>query len=461
MSLSQLSCSSDVTEFSGWLMKKEKYNNAWNKVYCVLNSRTLKVYPNNETKEASETVLLSPETQIDVSEFDQTDNHVSETLPEFNENENKNINFSISTSDPNVEKVEPEIELTSETPENTQHWITAIQGALTVSPTLSMDDFKIISVVGRGSYGKVMLVQKKSNEHYYALKSIRKKTLIDEDKCYTVIAERNILMKMRHPFIIGLHFAFQTKTKFYLGLDYAPGGELYNHLDEVGTFPVDQVKIYIAEIALALDYMHSIGIVYRDLKPENVMLDSKGHVRLTDFGLSKDLSLTGDNSTSTFCGTPDYLAPEIVQNHNYGFQVDWWALAILAYEMLTATTPFFHKSRNRLLENIVNTPPRMSLVKDKNAADWIRFMLVKDPKNRPGFEELKDHPFFNDLNWDDVLEKKYEPDFKPLDSGRKSLSNFNTEYTTELAADSYTNSDEEFGMFEDFHFYDSFRIPDY
>ena len=214
-----------------------------------------------------------------------------------------------------------------------------------------MDNFKILSVIGRGYYGKVMLVQEiKSPKNFYAIKSIRKTTLKESNSIHTIVAERNVLAKCKHPFIVSLKFAFQTPSKFYFGLEYAPGGELFYHMQHRGLLPLEEVRLYVAEIALAFDFLHKNNIIYRDLKPENVLLDADGYVKLTDFGLAKDLSSI--NQTSTFCGTTEYLAPEIIRHMEYSFSVDWWTLGILAFELLFGRTPFANQNRIKMFQNI-------------------------------------------------------------------------------------------------------------
>lgn len=318
-----------------------------------------------------------------------------------------------------------------------------------MSEELSMKDFKIISVLGRGSFGKVMLVER--GESLYALKTIRKSYLTESNRMYQVIAERNILQRLSHPFIIQLHFAFQTEAKFYLGMEYAPGGELYFHMDMRQVIPVEEIRFYCAEIALALDYMHSLGIIYRDLKPENVMLDAQGHVKLTDFGLAKDLSVDGKTTTKSFCGTTSYMAPEVILGEGYGVEVDWWTLAILAFEMATTTSPFYNRNPKRMMDEIVNGCPRMNLVKDQGLKNFVSFLLVKNPKERPTFKQIKEHEFFAGLDWDKVLAREVKPPFVPVIRDRTDASNFNEAYTCEVAADSYTPEDS--GNIDDFSFF--------
>lgn len=312
-------------------------------------------------------------------------------------------------------------------------WINSIKANKCVSTKLKMDDFRIISVIGRGYYGKVMLVQKKDNGALFAIKSIRKSRLND-DNANSVLTEKNILMKIQHPFIVNLCFAFQTDTKVYLGLEYAPGGELFYHMDQCGTIPLDDAKLYIAEIILALSYLHSFGIIYRDLKPENVLFDEKGHIKLTDFGLSKNLS--GSDSTSTFCGTCEYLAPEIVLQQPYNYKVDVWALGVLSFEMIFGQTPFGDENKVYLFDKIVAEDPVFPFLCEYKITNFILRCLTKDASKRPTFDELKEDPLFSNLDWDKVYRREYTPRFIPRIKDPLQPTNFDPEFTNEIATDS-------------------------
>jgi serine/threonine protein kinase len=196
-----------------------------------------------------------------------------------------------------------------------------------------MDEFDSISVIGRGNYGKVMLCQSKFTRERFAIKTVRKAVLLKSQKVHTVIRERQILEQVTSPFIVRLCFAFQTPSKFYLGLEYVPGGDLFHRLtDRTNPITPADARLYIAEIALALDYVHEAGVLYRDLKPENVLVCRDGHLKLTDFGLAKQMN--AEEETATFCGTPEYVAPEMIRKENYSYAIDWWALGVLAFELV-------------------------------------------------------------------------------------------------------------------------------
>merc|ERR1719487_2669676 len=215
-----------------------------------------------------------------------------------------------------------------------------------------LDDFILMKVVGKGSYGKVMLVKHKDDSsRVYAMKMLRKENVIKRNQVEHTKTERNVLETVSHPFIVSLHYAFQTPKKLYIVLEYCAGGELFFHLSRAGRFSEGRCKLYAAEILLALEYLHSLSIIYRDLKPENLLLDADGHAKITDFGLSKQ-GIEDNVSARTMCGTPEYLAPEIISKTGHGRAVDWYSLGAIMYEMLTGLPPFYTQDREKLFRRI-------------------------------------------------------------------------------------------------------------
>lgn len=269
---------------------------------------------------------------------------------------------------------------------------------------------------------------------FFALKSIHKNRLLEAGKSETVIIERDIMLRAAHPFIVSLHFSFQSASKYFFGLQYAPGGELFFHMDSVGTIPVNDCRLYAAEIGLALEHLHSLGIIFRDLKPENILFDAEGHIKLTDFGLSKSLSL--DQTTNTFCGTSDYLSPEVVLGQPYSFGVDIWSLGILCYEMLLGVSPFSSDNKTILFQNIVNSDPYFPPQLDSRISDFISKLLTKNPRERPTFTQMKTHLFFEGFDWDKVYRKEYHPSFIPKIADPLSTAYFDPLFTAEPAYDS-------------------------
>ena len=232
---------------------------------------------------------------------------------------------------------------------------------ITDAEKLSVDDFELLQVLGKGSFGKVYLVRELSSKEIYAMKVLKKQDVKKRKQVEHTNTERRIMggLGMDHPFIVTLRYAFQNDEKLYMVTDYCRGGELFFHLKRFRTFSEDMVRFYSAEIVCALDHLHSNHVVYRDLKPENVLLDQDGHVRITDFGLSRDNVMT-DHGATTFCGTPEYLSPEMILHRKtkagYGTSVDWWSLGTLMYEMFTGWPPYYDKNLKSMCENILHKP---------------------------------------------------------------------------------------------------------
>lgn len=269
----------------------------------------------------------------------------------------------------------------------------------------------------------------------FALKVLKKDNIIKRNQVEHTKTERSVLGYVRHPFIVGMNMAFQSKNKLYFVLDYCAGGELFFHLGKLGKFPEPRARFYAAEIILAISYVHSLDIIYRDLKPENVLLDAQGHIRLTDFGLSKEGisgSATGANS---FCGTPEYLAPEILNRQGHGRAVDWWSLGALLYEMLTGLPPFYCQDRERLFEKIRKSELHYPASLSPNAKSVLRGLLTKDPTKRLGSgpndaEDIKRHPFFASVDWEKLQRGEVPPPWTPPIAGSSDTSQFDKEFTS-------------------------------
>ncbi|KAK5603027.1 hypothetical protein CRENBAI_014524 [Crenichthys baileyi] len=282
-------------------------------------------------------------------------------------------------------------------------------------------DFDYLKVIGKGSFGKVLLARHRKQGGYYAVKILDKQMIIKREEQRHVMVERNVLLKgLNHPFLVGLHFSFQTPKTLYFVLDFVNGGELFYHLQREGSFPEPRAAFYAAEIAAALGYLHSLSIVYRDLKPENILLDGQGHVMLTDFGLCKEGVAVG-GITHTFCGTPEYLAPEVLLGQPYSLAVDWWGLGAVLFEMLSGLPPFYSRSRLEMLENILYSPLRLPSGLSEGAIALLKGLLERNISRRLGqrldVEELKEHRFFASINWDDLIARKVRPPFIPKVTG--------------------------------------------
>ncbi|KAJ7997114.1 hypothetical protein DPEC_G00225590 [Dallia pectoralis] len=308
--------------------------------------------------------------------------------------------------------------------------------------------FALLRVLGKGGYGKVFQVRKVSGAatgKIFAMKVLKKAMIVRnaKDTAHTK-AERNILEEVKHPFIVDLIYAFQTGGKLYLILEYLSGGELFMQLEREGIFMEDTACFYLAEISMALGHLHQKGIIYRDLKPENIMLNNNGHVKLTDFGLCKE-SIHDGTVTHTFCGTIEYMAPEILMRSGHNRAVDWWSLGALMYDMLTGAPPFTGENRKKTIDKILkcklNLPPYLT----QEARDLLKKLLKRNSSLRLGAgpgdaSEIQSHPFFRHINWDDLLARKVEPPFKPFLQSADDVSQFDSKFTNEPPVDSPDDS---------------------
>ncbi|KAF7975278.1 hypothetical protein HWV62_10028 [Athelia sp. TMB] len=273
------------------------------------------------------------------------------------------------------------------------------------SGLLRLRDFEIKGTLGTGTFGRVLLVRLKtaspSTQNFFAMKVQRKSEIVRLRQVEHVNAERYILSRVRHPFVVDLFATFQDSQNIYMLLSYIPGGELFTHLRRAQRFTPDVTRFYLATIILALKYLHSFNIIYRDLKPENLLLDSRGYLRLTDFGFSKIV----DDRTWTLCGTPEYLAPEIIQSDGHGKAADWWACGILCYEMLVGIPPFFDETAYGIYEKILKGHIHWPRDMGQSSRNLIREFLHPDRSKRLGNmiggpQDILDHPWFRGVDWD-------------------------------------------------------------
>ena len=306
---------------------------------------------------------------------------------------------------------------------------------------VKLEDFKVLKVIGRGSFGKVNLVEYLPTHETYAMKSLKKDLLIEQEQIENTLLEKEILQTIDYPLLCGLVFCFQTEERIYFIMPFLSGGELFQHLRKFRTFDEEKVRFYGAQIALALEYLHSKGIVYRDLKPENILMDEQGYLRLADFGMAKKLK--DDEKAMSFCGTPEYLAPEIITMEGHDKNADWWSFGILLFEMLCGLPPFYVENLDKMYELIktssVKFPKRINLSED--AKDIIRKLLEKNPKKRlgsqNGIEEIKNHPFFQSIDFNLIEQKKIKAPFIPELSSDTDVQYFDEEFTNEEVGMSY------------------------
>ncbi|XP_070317715.1 ribosomal protein S6 kinase alpha-2 isoform X2 [Odocoileus virginianus] len=302
--------------------------------------------------------------------------------------------------------------------------------------------FELLKVLGQGSYGKVFLVRKVKGSdagQLYAMKVLKKATLKVRDRVRSKM-ERDILAEVNHPFIVKLHYAFQTEGKLYLILDFLRGGDLFTRLSKEVMFTEEDVKFYLAELALALDHLHGLGIIYRDLKPENILLDEEGHIKITDFGLSKE-AIDHDKRAYSFCGTIEYMAPEVVNRRGHTQSADWWSFGVLMFEMLTGSLPFQGKDRKETMALILKAKLGMPQFLSVEAQSLLRALFKRNPCNRlgaglDGVEEIKRHPFFVTIDWNKLYRKEIKPPFKPAVGRPEDTFHFDPEFTARTPTDS-------------------------
>jgi len=318
---------------------------------------------------------------------------------------------------------------------------TAVKGKV-----ISIDDFDLIRVIGRGSYAKVLMVELKKTKRLYAMKVIKKELVTDDEDIDWVQTEKHVFeTASNHPFLVGLHSCFQTPSRLFFVIEFVRGGDLMFHMQRQRRLPEEHARFYSAEISLALNFLHERGIIYRDLKLDNVLLDHEGHIKLTDYGMCKEGIRTGD-TTATFCGTPNYIAPEILRGEDYSFSVDWWALGVLLYEMLAGRSPFDvvgatdNPDQNTedylfqvILEKTIRIPRSLSV----KAGSILKGFLSKNPAERlgchkeTGFMEIMTHPFFKTIEWEALEQKQIPPPYRPRLESERDLANFPPEFTDE------------------------------
>eukprot|EP00037_Helgoeca_nana_P016595 m.156009 g.156009 ORF g.156009 m.156009 type:complete len:557 (-) comp23602_c0_seq1:189-1859(-) len=319
-----------------------------------------------------------------------------------------------------------------------------------LSRKVGASHFDLLQVIGQGGYGKVFLVKKNRGRDkgaLYAMKVLKKATIVQNKKdILHTRAERSILEAVKSPFIVDLCYAFQTNGKLYLIMQYVGGGELFTYLDREGMFLEETARFYVCELVIALTHLHDLGIVYRDLKPENIMLDPTGHVVLTDFGLCKES--IGGSRTHTFCGTIEYMAPEILNREGHGVEVDWWSLGALLFDMVTGSPPFVGANRKKTMEKIMKAQVRFPPFLTMEAKDLLRKLLCRNVPKRIGSAEkggaagLLKHIWFRKVDWDAVRSRAHAPPYIPEVGDELDTQNFDPRFTSQPALDSPTESPE-------------------
>ncbi|VVC26743.1 Protein kinase, ATP binding site,AGC-kinase, C-terminal,Protein kinase domain,Serine/threonine-protein [Cinara cedri] len=338
---------------------------------------------------------------------------------------------------------------------------------------LSIEDFRLLSVLGRGSFGKVTLCQYTKSDEYFAIKTLNKCNIIAENGVESLHSEKNIfeiINNIRHPFLVNLFACFQTDAHICFVMEYSAGGDLNTHINN-GAFEEPRAIFYAACTALGIQYLHGNGIVYRDLKLDNLLLDTDGYVKIADFGTCKRGVGFGDRTT-TFCGTAEYMAPELITETSYTRSVDWWSFGILIYEMLVGKCPFADDDDLKVLHSVVNDQVRYPSNLSSEAISIMSKLLCKNPEKRLGSherdgEDVKLQEFFGKIDWEDLLKKKVKPPFVPTvvsildisvlksNNSLEDVGNFEEEYTSEtprLTLDPRLLTNEQEELFKDFSY---------
>lgn len=317
----------------------------------------------------------------------------------------------------------------------------------TGSRQYALGDFDLLRVIGRGSYAKVLMVELKTTKRIYAMKVIKKELVTEDEDIDWVQTEKHVFeTASNYPFLVGLHSCFQTPSRLFFVIEFVHGGDLMFHMQRQRRLPETHARFYAAEISLALNFLHERGIIYRDLKLDNVLLDHDGHIKLTDYGMCKEGIRQGD-TTSTFCGTPNYIAPEILRGNDYDFTVDWWALGVLLYEMLAGRSPFDvvdtaaenpdQYTEDFLFQVILEKTIRIPRSITVKAQSVLKGFLNKNPLERlgchpqSGFSDITSHPFFKSINWALLEAKQVPPPYKPKLETDRDLEHFDPQFTTE------------------------------
>ncbi|XP_017166185.1 protein kinase C epsilon type, partial [Poecilia reticulata] len=302
----------------------------------------------------------------------------------------------------------------------------------------TLEDFNFIKVLGKGSFGKVMLAELKGADDVYAVKVLKKDVILQDDDVDCTMTEKRILaLARRHPYLTQLYCCFQTRDRLFFVMEYVNGGDLMFQIQRSRKFDEPRSRFYAAEVTSALMFLHRNGVIYRDLKLDNILLDAEGHCKLADFGMCKEGIMNGV-TTTTFCGTPDYIAPEILQELEYGASVDWWALGVLMYEMMAGQPPFEADNEDDLFESILHDDVLYPVWLSKEAVSILKSFMTKNPAKRLGCvvsqgceEAIKTHSFFREIDWVLLEQRKVKPPFKPRIKTKRDVNNFDQDFTKE------------------------------
>jgi len=430
--MSKTAYSSTPSEFShsGWLIKEGGTFKSWRKRWCVLKDGVIHYSKHKDSAKDLGTVHLEDATGID-------------PVPVY---KRKKFIFKIPTPDRTYY-------LKSQNEKERQKWIdvcraskdeiirrnnpVSTEGGEKSGSTkrIGIEDFELKAVIGKGSFGRVLMVIKKTGADagkVYAMKVLNKGTVLKRHEEAHTKTEKKILQTLKHPFLVNLYYSFQTADKLYFIMDYVNGGELFYHLQKDKTFKEDRARFYCAQIVCGLAYMHSKGVLYRDLKPENLLITAEGNISMTDFGISKQGLIAANAKTATFCGTPEYLAPEVLDGEGYGLAVDWWSFGTLMYEMLTGLPPFYSQDVQTMYKKIMAAKLVLTPAISEKAADLLGGLLKRNPAERlTNPDDIKKHPWFASIDWDKLEKLEVKPPYIPPVKDAASLVMIDPAFTGE------------------------------
>ena len=380
------------------------------KFYEEQNNQTLKMCEVNE-KSLKNYVTGKKEKKKDkkFSKMDESKKISTKKFLDDNANSNKKMRTSSKIScDEETIKDDIPIQIKSKT----------IFSKIDSIPNANLEDFKILKILGRGAFGKIYLVQHKQNKLYYAMKSIKKEYLENEKEVNDILLQKKILQNLEHPFLIGTIICFETDERIYFIMNLIQGESLFNYMIKNKSSPEEQVKLYAAIIGLTIDYLHKNGITYRDIRPDDIIIEKDGYLKISDFKMNKLFKL--NNNFVIIKETSEYLAPEQIKSNDNNPQSDWWSYGIIIYELLFGIPPFYNDNDNEIKELILKSElkfPKVSNV-SKGAKELIKKLLNKNPESRlgysKGFDDIKKMDFFKGINFNDLINKKIEPKYKPI-----------------------------------------------
>ncbi|OXU21603.1 hypothetical protein TSAR_005003 [Trichomalopsis sarcophagae] len=380
--------------------------------------------------EVLSTIGISPDKQIKAPRINYKPSIPSSNTP---------TSTSLNETSPGVNQDQSSQQAQKPKDSGTASGESAISGGQDDIYKISINDFNFIKVLGKGSFGKVMLAERKGHpDEVYAVKVLKKDVIIQDDDVECTMTEKRILvLAAKHPFLTALHSCFQTKERLFFVMEYVNGGDLMFQIQKACKFEEARARFYAAEVTLALQFLHKYGVIYRDLKLDNILLDQEGHCKLADFGMCKEGILDGA-TTATFCGTPDYIAPEILQELEYGACVDWWALGVLMYEMMVGQPPFEADNEDDLFDSILKDDVLYPVWLSDEAVSILKGFMTKNPARRLGCvvsnggeNAIRTHSFFQNMDWEALEDRRVKPPFKPKIKNKKDAVNFDAEFTKE------------------------------